>query len=533
MPTPALRGYGCPMNDYPRRRFRSITLGLALTGLVLGGCSEDPSPTAPVTTVATPGAAVERESVAFQSWSGSQSITLDGDIGEWPDNVAAVADANWLYLRFKIDGETRTLQGMDSAMAIFIDADGDPNTGRSIEEPVVQGGLGADIEVIFSPREPDAPRVGSGVMFRVHTPDGTARVVPHERLGFSFAPTHAAEWYEARIARSTADELGLDTRGLGGNGRIAGVVVMYDGRGEVSGWADPFEVDAPSASPLASQDVRVPAKPDDAVRVLTYNVERGNPIGTPEPFARVIRVLDPDVLLFQEWHDEQADGEVLKAWLTAHVDDTAEWNVLKGKAWGVAVASKHPLSTLTPMDAPNPVNADEAMRFVGGLVQTPIGPLAVGSTHLKCCGTKDSREDRKRSAEAAAIAGMLAEALGQAPGSDAWGVVIGGDLNLVGSRPPLEAIAEGVDLDGSPLAVSQALRLGDQAMYTYYDPGNTFTPGRLDFLLYSDAVAEAVNSFVFDTGVMSEAALARLGLDAGDTSNSDHLPVVLDVRPSK
>lgn len=521
------------MNDHARLAHRSITVGLALASLVLGGCSEDPSPTAPVTTVATAEAPSMTESAAFRSWSGSQTITLDGDVSEWPDDVAAVADANWLYLRFKLDGSTRTLQGMDSAMAIYIDADGNPKTGRSIEEPAVQGGLGADIEVIFSPREPDAPRVGSGVMFRVHSPDGTARVVPHEKLGFSFTPTHAAEWYEARLSRSTAEELGLNTQGLGGSGRIAGVVVMFDGRGEVSGWADPFEVSAPSASPLAPRDVHVPAKPDDAVRVLTYNVERGNPIRTPEPFARVIRVLDPDVLLFQEWHDDQADGGVLKAWLTAHVDDTADWHVLKGKAWGVAVASKHPLSVLTPMDAPNPVNAGEALRFVGGLVQTPLGPLAVGSTHLKCCGTKDSKEDRKRSAEGAAIADMLAGALGETPGSEAWGVVIGGDMNLVGSLPPLEAIADGVDLDGSPLAVSQPMRLGDQAMYTYYDKGNTYTPGRLDFLLYSDAVAEAVNSFVFDTSVLNETALARLGLDADDTGNSDHLPVVLDVRPSR
>jgi len=332
---------------------------------------------------------------------------------------------------------------MDSAMAIYIDADGDPDTGRPIAEPAVLGGLGADIEVIFSPRESDAPRVGSGVMFRVQMPDGTARVVSHERLGFSFTPTHAAEWYEARIARSSIEELGLDIRGLGSTGRVAGVVVMYDGRGEVDGWADPFEIAAPSASSLEPQDVRVPTKPNDAVRVLAYNVERGNPLQAPEPFARIIRVLDPDVLLFQEWDDESADGSALQAWLTAHVDDSVEWQVLKGEAWGVAVASKHPLSGLTPMDVPNPVNARNALRFVGGLVQTPHGPLAVGSTHLKCCGTKGSREDRQRTAEATVIAEMLAAALDEGPGSEAWGVVIGGDMNLVGSRPPLDAIARG------------------------------------------------------------------------------------------
>ncbi len=520
------------MNDHARLVLRSLALSLTIAGLALGGCSDDSPPAAPVSTAApTVEASSEPESATFTAWTGSQTITLDGDVSEWPADIAAVADAHWLYLRFKLDGTTRTLQGMDAPVAIHIDADGNPKTGRTIEEPAIEGGLGADIEIIFSPREVDAPRVGSGVMLRIHTPDGTARVVPHERLGFSFTPTHAAEWYEARIARSAAEELGLNTQGLGTSGRIAGVVVMRDGQGEISGWADPFEVAAPSASPMQRPDARVPTKPKDALRVLTYNVEHSSPVKNPDPFARIIRVLDPDVLLFQEW--VEGDAEALKAWLTAHVDDATDWHVLKGSAWGVAVASKHPLSPLTPMDAPNPVNAQNALRFVGGLAQTPLGPLAVGSTHLKCCGTKDSKEDRQRAAEATAVADLLAKALSQTPGSEAWGVVIGGDLNLVGSRPPIEAIAAGADLDGSPLAIANPMRLGDQAMYTWYDPGNAYTPGRLDFLLYSDAVAEAINSFVLDTSALSEAALARLGLDATDTAASDHLPVVLDVRSTR
>lgn len=511
---------------------RPLALSLLLAGLALGGCSEDapPSETLPASTATTDAGTKHAALIEPQAWTGSQTITLDGDVSEWPRDIAAVADAHYLYLRFKLDGQIRTLQGMDTPVSIYIDADGDPATGAALEEPAISGGLGADIEIIFSPREPDAPRVGAGVMFRILQPDGVARVVPHERLGFSFAPTHAAEWYEARIARSAAEELGLNSDGLGTAGRIAGVVVMRDGRGEVSAWADPFEVDAPPAEPLAGRDVRVPARPDDAIRVLSYNVEHSSPVSNPQPFARIIRVLDPDVLLFQEW--VEGDADALRAWLTAHVDDTAEWHVLKGPAWGVAVASKHPLSVLTPLDTPNPVNAENALRFVGGLAQTPLGPLAVGSTHLKCCGTMGSREDRQRVAEAAVIADMLAGALDQGPGAASWGLVVGGDLNLVGSHPPLEAIAAGADLDGSDLAACEPRRLGDQAMYTWYDPGSPYTPGRLDFLLYSDAVAEAANSFVFDTGVLSEAALARLGLDATDTAASDHLPVVLDIRPT-
>jgi len=462
------------------------------------------------------------------SWTGSTPITLDGDISDWPEDIAAVADEHWLYLRFKLEGETRTLQGMSTPVAVWIDADGNAGSGRSIAEPAIEGGLGADLEIIFSPREPDAPRPGAGVMFRVHKPDGSARVFSHEELGFHFTPSHAAEWYEMRIARSAAAELGLSASGLGSSGRIAGVVVMFDRQRQVQAWADPFEVFAPRAASWEPQDVRVPTQPEDAARVLSYNVEHSSPIKNPEPFARVISALDPDVILFQEWVD--GDAPSVKAWLTAYVDDQTDWHVLKGSAWGVAVASKHPLDALTDMATPNPVNGDRTLRFIGALADTPIGPLAVGSTHLKCCGSKDSREDRQRLAEAAHIAGMLAEALDGDKGVEAVSVVIGGDLNLVGSRPPLDAIGDGADLDDSTLAIAEPMLLGDRAMYTWYDAGNTYTPGRLDYLLYSDSAAEAVNSFVLDTSKLGEAALARLGLDATDTAASDHLPVVLDIR---
>ena len=519
--------YGWAMNTRSALLCRSLsmcfTLGCAAS---LAACSES--------TASAPAAALSATSpaepaIATQSWSGSQTITLDGRVDDWPEDVAAVADEHWLYLRFKLDGQLRTLQGMATPVAVWLDADGNPSTGRSIEEPRVQGGLGADLEVIFSPREIDAPRPGSGVMFRVHQPDGTARVVSHEELGFHFTPTHAAEWYEMRLSRSSAERLGLEPAGLGSSGRLAGVVVMFDSAGDVRAWADPFELFAPQASPWQPRDARVPTKPEGAARVLSYNVEHASPVKNPEPFARVIRVLDPDAILFQEW--TEGDAQTLQAWLTAYVDDAADWHVLKGSAWGVAVASKHPLEALTDMATSNPVNGENTLRFIGALVQMPMGPLAVGSTHLKCCGTKDSREDRQRSAEATLIADMLKAALAEEPGSKAWGVVVGGDLNLVGSRPPLEAIGAGVDLDASAMTVAEPMLLGDRAMYTWYDAGNRFTPGRLDYLLYSDATVDAANAFVLDTSKLSETALARLGLDAGDTASSDHLPVVIDVQP--
>ncbi|GIW74047.1 MAG: hypothetical protein KatS3mg103_0569 [Phycisphaerales bacterium] len=166
-------------------------------------------------------------------WHGSRSIVVDGDVADWPQDVAAVADEHWLYLRFMLDGPIRTLQGMDTPVAIWIDADGDPKTGTPIERPTVQGGLGADLEIVFSPRDPDAPRVGQGVLIRLYRPDGSAQRLTHDALDMHFAPTHAAPWYELRLSRAALANLGTQGPGPGRQrtGRRRGGLVRRTGPG--------------------------------------------------------------------------------------------------------------------------------------------------------------------------------------------------------------------------------------------------------------------------------------------------------------
>jgi exonuclease III len=64
---------------------------------------------------------------------------------------------------------------------------------------------------------------------------------------------------------------------------------------------------------------------------------------------------------------------------------------------------------------------------------------------------------------------------------------------------------------------------------TWTEDDNAFSPGRLDYVVYSDASARAVNAFVFDTRRLTAAALAKLGLDVEDSASSDHLPVIVDL----
>jgi endonuclease/exonuclease/phosphatase family metal-dependent hydrolase len=184
---------------------------------------------------------------------------------------------------------------------------------------------------------------------------------------------------------------------------------------------------------------------------------------------------------------------------------------------------------VAPLGPPSlrPAALDRPVRFLGARVETAHGVVAIGAVHLKCCGHAGSDEDTARMIEAVSVNSALREALGVAP-ADA--VVLGGDLNLVGAPSPLDALRAGLDADGSDLEVAEIFTLGDDTQATWSAPGSIFTPGRLDYLCYSGASSEVVQSFVLDTSRLGPVALRGAGLLAGDGEASDHRPVVIDVR---
>ena len=180
------------------------------------------------------------------------------------------------------------------------------------------------------------------------------------------------------------------------------------------------------------------------------------------------------------------------------------------------------------MELPASGGKPHDIHFVAATATTPAGEVIVGSAHLKCCGGLGGPEEATRLAEAQAINAALKQALTGKKGAR----VIGGDLNLVATRTPLEALAAGLDTAGGNLNVITAPVLGDPSVfYTWLDPAADFAPGRLDYILLGESAAQAVQSFVLDTSRLTDAALSRYGLKREDSRQSDHLPVVTDVVP--
>jgi exonuclease III len=507
------------------KNIRSVTALLAcISGLALCGCR---------------GAGVGVLPGGGQHPQG-RAIMMDGRFDDWPQNTASLADAHFLYFRVTVEGHGMPLQAAPETVALWLDVDGRTDTGLRLSDPPEADRLGVDLILEFSPPSDTPGQLRRGVAVYAAGPDGQRAALSHAQVDLLAAPTYAAGAYEIRIARHIHPDAPAALRealALRGQGRS--MFVVSDAGGAITGWSDPEQFNMPAAAggPARAQ-VSLPARPQNAVRILSWNIRDNQPLNNPAPFARVLQAVQPDVVLLQEmWDTDQA---TILAWFTSVVTGDVEWqarSMPRGEG-GVVIVSRYPLSPLGPdrIDLPPEARSaagrsdDSPVRFIAASVDTPQGQLAIANLHLKCCGTAGSAEDQRRLAEARAINIEMASAMNQGQGGAPMRI-IAGDYNLVGTRTPLDVLRAGLDADGSELVPLNTIVLGDAAYYTWFDPASDFSPSRLDWVVAGNASAEVVNAFTLDARRLSDATLAAIGLDRADTAGSDHLPVVVDIRP--
>ncbi|MBI4881936.1 MAG: endonuclease/exonuclease/phosphatase family protein [Planctomycetes bacterium] len=423
--------------------------------------------------------------------------------------------------------EEFTLQGGLHTSRLLLDLDGKPATGRREQA----GDLGTDLEIVFSPPSPEPGKPArAGVEVRALDDHGIYQVVSHAAVGLLFAPAFSAPQYELRIDRQTSlpEPSGSRWRrsaAVRGRFEVLGAQAEVLQRGEFSA-ADIPPLDERELAPRGL----LPERQEGVLRLVSWNVENARPRENPEPFGRILRALDPDAVLLQEWWETSA--EELEAWFTKRVPSHTPWRALTFGDLGVAVLSRYPAA---PLAAERLMPAREvagkkarAVRCAGALVEAPCVKLVVCSVHLKARGAAHTWEDELRQVEAQAINRSLRSALEAASGA---ACVVGGDMNLVGSSLPLLELQRGLDADGSELDLVDAFLLGERANYTWAQDSAPFTPGRLDYVLLSGSLVEVAQSFVLDTALLSGQALEFAHLLREDSLASDHRPLVFEVRP--
>ena len=491
---------------------RRAVAGLA--ALVLAtGCTSHARADDAATTASAPAPAAVAVTEAARTAPVSTTIRIDGAFDDWPAGAYLAADGQYVYVRLTLP-EARTIQASEQPLVLALDAR-------------AAGAFEPELRITFSPRETG----GQGVAVAAVRHGDDDPKLGHAALDLVAAPTVAAREFELRVARDVRGRPDLAEALASGAVRVQAVLLRADGSPAWRSRARQIELPPRDAAPSAAAAIPIPAKEPGTVRVVSWNVYLAALREKPEPFARVLRALAPDVLLLQEW--EGGTAEEIAAWLDARLPGEPAWRARTSDGWGVAVAARGELAELLPQHVARPDAApadarrsDVALRIAGGVATTPLGPVCAASLHLKCCGSAASAQDAARRAEAARANEVLRAAWeAHAPCVR----VVGGDLNLVGSRDPLDILAAGLDPDGGALAVADAPVLGDAAVYTWSQPWSRFSPGRLDWLLHGRDV-HARRAFVLDARRLDAATLAAAGIERPDTAASDHLPLVLDLR---
>jgi len=220
----------------------------------------------------------------------------------------------------------------------------------------------------------------------------------------------------------------------------------------------------------------------------------------------------------------------MDTWLPLGTPDG--WYVLKNGT--SIIASKwNFLESWYSIDRQFPVLIDLPSSFSTDLLFT--------NAHLKCCDDGDVLRQEQADQyvefilDAKTVGGVI-----DLPQNTPF--IYAGDLNLVGSSIPLTTLITGdiqdtatygngapLDWDDTNLTDQNIIQSDVRMAYTWRKDNTQYPPGKLDFIIHSDAVINIEKSFILQTEVMSSSRLSQYGLNEFDTSNaSDHFPIVSD-----
>jgi hypothetical protein len=503
-------------------------------------------------------------------------------------------DPAWLYLSLEV-GDQLNLQGMPGTVYLLIDVDANPATGATmwgVDGVELEYVLSRRIPRSGSD---SLPEYGGGFEVYLRSDDVTRYefgsppppfIVTLEQAGIAALPTHSADRFEVRLRRDLSELPGSPV--LGDQIRIALVAESSPRRESTAGGASGSEPDTEGASggKEAEDDTReilLPAlytfrstpgpdpvpptlagfdPPTDPAtfRVATWNVGEGS-FRSPGDHARILAAVRPDVILLDEVYDGISDEELADFFASPGLAALGEWSWTVSVGGGrqkTLVAARgravRPLLTMREVayapgalealkvQVPEPFHraldyeARVNMSATGAAVEVVPGASVVFvPVDLQSAGYDGSPQDVLRLLQAQTLGRHirgLVETRGSFDPAGTYRLVVAGDLNLVGSRAPLDVLLNGRGSPFGALVTAHLPRLDDGTPITWRGRHpNPFAPGRLDYTLYSGETLEQVGGFTFSTDFLTERQLAEVGLERPTSaSTSDHLVMVTDLR---
>lgn len=450
---------------------------------------------------------------AYEDWNNITELVSDpiGDQGSsnvdfgklWMSN-----DDEFLFFRIEVGPEINLQDGNE--VILYIDTDNNSNTGLS------SGGIGADLVYHFGGRNGD---------FFIN---GNAVNIGHADIFLVTSPTVTSSQFEIAIARNKQIQgqnlfSGNEIKVLFKN-NILGADQIPDASG---GLSYTFSSENPDPLPAYSIDKMDPAH----LRVLSYNVLRDDLFAQDKQvyYSRILQAIEPDLIGFQEIYQNGSSQTASKV-ASFLSNSPSQWYHAKVDPDVIAL-SRYPIISSYSI-APGGNGAF--------LIDMDPFELLFIVAHPPCCGN-----DNGRQAEIDGIMAFIRDAKnGTGPISLANNspIIIAGDMNLVGLNEQLETLLTGdisnqavygndfdPDWDNSPLEDAKPPITDLPLSMTWYNEGSSFSPGRLDYIVYSGSVINLENSYTLFTPALSQADLNTYNLQADDVVRaSDHLPLVAD-----
>jgi endonuclease/exonuclease/phosphatase family metal-dependent hydrolase len=470
-------------------------------------------------------------------WAQSDRIILDENLDDW-QNIAPAAndplgdngssyidfgrlwisnDEDFIFFRLEVGTEINIQS--DNEITLFLDTDNNSDTGLNAD------GIGAELVYNFG------NRVGA-----IYTNNNNT-IVAHEDIRLFTSPTVTSEVFEIAIGRDLTFSgqsifQGDEIKALIKNNILNGDKIP-NANGGIS---YTFNNNTPTPLPEFSIS-RLETAP---LRVMSYNVlfDQLFDNGVQANYERIFKALQPDIIGFQEIYDHSAQQTANKVASFLPLSGGAQWHTAKVPPDIIAV-SKYPIISSHLIGTSSSSNSGNG-AFLIDLNSATDTKLLFVVAHPPCC---DNEEDRQKEFDALMAFIRKAKAgTGPAPLSPNDPIIVLGDMNLVGLRqqqltlitgdivdennygPDFHPDWNGADFeDAKPLATNLPLSI------TWYDEGTSYSPGRLDYLVYTSSVLNLENTFSLFTPALSSAELVAYDLQANDVLwTSDHLPVVGD-----
>lgn len=460
----------------------------------------------------------------FADWKKIPPTHVD-PVGDGPagsvdlERLFVANDGEALFVRFDVGRETILQNGPGEAagnsLRLLIDLDGSVSTGKP------ELGLGAEIEIGFGSRT-----------VQVFNSTGVPTDSTPEPLGITALPTHSATEFELRVPFAAAGSQGIVDR-LTAGGSISMVLEQVNGDRQPDSGTIEYTTSTRAVKSLKA--IKLPKKRPKYFRLMTTNVEQTTIEREPDTYTRLLQAVEPDIVAFQEIYEWSAEGVRRLVVDALPLPDNRRWEAFRVE--DTVTVSSYPIVSGAGIDGNQVVLIDLPNRKTRH-------DLVLFNAHSPCCNNNAQR-DVEHDNLMLVWRDMLA---GQGPfpvQARDW-VVITGDLNMVGFRRQLDVLLNGTFIDPNnrpdfapgrargSLKSAKLRHTHTRSTVTWRSGTSSYSPGKLDYIIYSKDVARLKKNYVLDTAEMPDEVLAAAGLERSDSlTASDHLAMVADFKVKK